>query len=234
MTTLAPENNRAEVERQPRSNGSADKRARLLKAARKLFVTKGYHATRPQDISRLAGVGYGTFYLHFKDKQACFMAFALEAQSEFDSHITQAIRGTQSFRECMRRGIEAACQFSADHPGLVPAILTDLGVIAADAAPGNDLFLKKHEHWKRLVEYFQQTGQVQTSLDPRVVSSLLATITHISPDSLESSGVAREEIVQTLSKFIISGLGLSEEDADRPINIVKIFLGLETGREGRP
>ena len=38
-------------------------RERLLAAARTLFVSRGYHLTRPQDVSRLAGVGYGTFYL---------------------------------------------------------------------------------------------------------------------------------------------------------------------------
>jgi AcrR family transcriptional regulator len=44
-------------------------------SARKLFVERGYHATRPQDIAREAGLGHGTFYLHYRDKRACFHAF---------------------------------------------------------------------------------------------------------------------------------------------------------------
>ncbi len=48
--------------------------AKIKRAARKLFVERGYHATRPQDIAREAGLGHGTFYLHYADKKACFLA----------------------------------------------------------------------------------------------------------------------------------------------------------------
>src|SRR3984885_14132601 len=61
--------------------------AKLKKAARKLFVERGYHATRPQDIARDAGLGHGTFYLHYEDKRACFLAFVEDAREELDSFI---------------------------------------------------------------------------------------------------------------------------------------------------
>ena len=54
--------------------------ARLKAAARKLFVERGYDATRPQDIATAAGLGHGTFYLHFPDKRACYIAFIAEAR----------------------------------------------------------------------------------------------------------------------------------------------------------
>src|SRR5687767_11374305 len=61
--------------------------ARLKAAARKLFVERGYDATRPQDIARAAGLGHGTFYLHYPDKRACFLAFIAEARRELDDHV---------------------------------------------------------------------------------------------------------------------------------------------------
>src|SRR3954449_3027487 len=61
--------------------------AKIKKAARKLFVERGYHATRPQDIAREAGLGHGTFYLHFPDKRACFLAFVEEARAELDAYV---------------------------------------------------------------------------------------------------------------------------------------------------
>src|SRR5437868_10534945 len=64
-----------------------DSLARLKKAARKLFVERGYHATRPQDIAREAGLGHGTFYLHFPDKRACFLGFVEEARDELDAFV---------------------------------------------------------------------------------------------------------------------------------------------------
>src|SRR4029077_5091068 len=56
--------------------------AKIKRAARKLFVERGYHATRPQDIAREAGLGHGTFYLHSPDKKGCFLAFVDDAREE--------------------------------------------------------------------------------------------------------------------------------------------------------
>ena len=61
--------------------------ARLKQAARKLFVERGYDATRPQDIAREAGLGHGTFYLHYPDKRACFLSFVEDARQDLDAHL---------------------------------------------------------------------------------------------------------------------------------------------------
>src|SRR5579871_4507388 len=61
--------------------------AKLRAAARQLFVERGYHAARPQDISRGAGLGHGTFYLHFPDKRACFLDFVEQARKELDGFL---------------------------------------------------------------------------------------------------------------------------------------------------
>lgn len=52
--------------------GRETTREKLLVAARKVFVAKGYHDAKIDDIAELAGVGKGTFYLYFEDKRAVF------------------------------------------------------------------------------------------------------------------------------------------------------------------
>src|ERR1700689_4924154 len=73
--------------------------AKIKKAARKLFVERGYHATRPQDIAREAGLGHGTFYLHFPDKRACFLAFVEDARTELDDHVRASAGAHQTLEE---------------------------------------------------------------------------------------------------------------------------------------
>src|SRR6478736_4535651 len=68
---------------------------RLKQAARKLFVERGYDATRPQDIAREAGLGHGTFYLHYADKRACFLSFVEDARRELDGHLQHYRAGNQ-------------------------------------------------------------------------------------------------------------------------------------------
>jgi AcrR family transcriptional regulator len=46
----------------------AQTRARLLGAARELFARHGVEATRINEITELADVGFGSFYNHFSDK----------------------------------------------------------------------------------------------------------------------------------------------------------------------
>ncbi|MGB1087544.1 MAG: TetR/AcrR family transcriptional regulator, partial [Alphaproteobacteria bacterium] len=75
---------------QRRGGRRAESRRRLLDAARELFVSRGYHATRPQDITKAANLGHGTFYIHFKDKRECFLAFVDEAQQDLMTSIDEA------------------------------------------------------------------------------------------------------------------------------------------------
>jgi AcrR family transcriptional regulator len=52
----------------------ASQRGRLICAVADAVATKGYAATSVADIIALAGVSRRTFYEHFDDKEACFLA----------------------------------------------------------------------------------------------------------------------------------------------------------------
>lgn len=47
-------------------------RARLIDAAKRVFASKGYQATRVSDVVEAAGVAQGTFYLYFASKEEAF------------------------------------------------------------------------------------------------------------------------------------------------------------------
>lgn len=53
---------------------SGDKVTRILEAAAEVFATRGFHEARVEEIAALAGVGKGTIYLYFPDKQELFLA----------------------------------------------------------------------------------------------------------------------------------------------------------------
>src|SRR3954470_7596658 len=52
----------------------ASQRGRLICAIADSVAAKGYAATSVADVLALAGVSRRTFYEHFEDKEACFLA----------------------------------------------------------------------------------------------------------------------------------------------------------------
>ena len=63
-----------------------DKRERLIRAARKLFQTKGFEATTTSEIAELADVAKGTLFFHAKSKEALLVMM-------FREDVGQAIDG---------------------------------------------------------------------------------------------------------------------------------------------
>src|SRR5580692_1551934 len=90
--------------------------ARLKQAARKLFVERGYDATRPQDIAREAGLGHGTFYLHYPDKRACFLAFVEEAREEMDLHLHARRAPGATLEQRIAANLTAIYEYADSHP----------------------------------------------------------------------------------------------------------------------
>jgi len=60
--------------RRPRRGTPAATRARLISAAAEVFNRVGYRGTDSNRLARAAGYAPGTFYKHFPDKRAIFLA----------------------------------------------------------------------------------------------------------------------------------------------------------------
>jgi AcrR family transcriptional regulator len=60
----------------------ADKKLRIMGAAEKLFSTRRFHEITTDEIARQAGVGKGTIYLYFQDKDDLFFQTAMSGFDE--------------------------------------------------------------------------------------------------------------------------------------------------------
>ena len=55
-----------------RAERAADRRQAIIEAALDEFISRGFTATRLDDVAKRAGVAKGTIYLHFRDKELMF------------------------------------------------------------------------------------------------------------------------------------------------------------------
>lgn len=176
--------------------------ARLKQAARKLFVERGYDATRPQDIAREAGLGHGTFYLHYPDKRACFLAFVEEARLEFDARVRAHQLPGADLKQHIAATLTAIYEFAESHPGLMRAALMDGRVIDADGADVQPLLMRWGAEWaERLRE-----EQKSVPFDVDIIGQAIAGALYQASRESHRSGRSREELVKNLTAFLTRAL----------------------------
>lgn len=189
------------------SRRGKESRQRLLTAARKLFVEKGYHQTRPQDISKAADVGHGTFYLHFKDKKACFLAFVDQAGNELEEEIALHVEGANSLDGFIRAMLTAVYAYGEKQPGVLNAATADLGVIAADAAPEDTLIDRWGVSWRDFLSSLAEQSVIAKDHDFQLIGHGIVGMLSYAIRYADQAGLDRDEAIDNITHFLVRGLG---------------------------
>jgi AcrR family transcriptional regulator len=84
---------------------SASTRAKLIRAARKLFASKGYASVGTEEIVRRAGVTRGALYHQFADKEDLFLAVYEQVEQELTERVAAKLGGVASPFAELRAGI---------------------------------------------------------------------------------------------------------------------------------
>ena len=180
--------------------------AKIKASARKLFVERGYHATRPQDIAREAGLGHGTFYLHYPDKRACFFAFVEEARAELDVHLSTARKPEMSLEQLIGATLNAIYDYSDRHPGVLRAAMTDEMVIDAEGAQAVPLLVLWGQEWADLVRTAAGQGVACNSYNAEIIGQAIAGALHQAGREGSRGQLCRVALVDNLTRFLAKAL----------------------------
>jgi len=180
--------------------------AKIKNAARRLFVERGYDATRPQDIAREAGLGHGTFYLHFPDKRACFLAFVDDAREELDVHVRARQTPGMSLEERIGATLNAIYDYADSHPGVLKAAMTDESVIDADGGDGPSLLMSWGTEWAQMVRDAVSEGLACSSFNADIIGQAIVGALHQTGREAHRSARCRKMLVDNLTRFLARGL----------------------------
>lgn len=182
-------------------------RRRLLDAAARLFVERGYDRTRPQDVAREAGVATGTFYLHFRDKEAAFLAFAEEAQARLLEECRDRLSGIDDLGALLRAFLATLFDFAQRHPGVLQAAFLDPVMIA----PGDEDAWRLYDRFGRI---FSETlgraaarGAIAADYDIDLISHALGGALRHGTIFGGRRGYDAERVADQLTLFVRRGLG---------------------------
>ncbi len=183
-----------------------DSLTRLKASARKLFVERGYHATRPQDIAREAGLGHGTFYLHYQDKRACFLAFVEDARQELNALLSDIHTPHGTLEEMIPATLNAIYDYSDSHPGVLRAAMTDEMVIDAEGAQAVPLLVRWGQEWGQFVSCAAGKGQACGSYDAEIIGQAIVGALHQTGLAGSRGQMCRKALIDNMTRFLTKAL----------------------------
>ncbi|MGA7673691.1 MAG: TetR/AcrR family transcriptional regulator [Rhizomicrobium sp.] len=180
--------------------------AKIKKAARKLFVERGYHATRPQDIARQAGLGHGTFYIHYEDKRACFLAFVEDARVELHGHIRSRVGAGRSLEDTIASTLHAIYEYSDANSGVLGAAMTDGAMIDTEGVQAVPLLMRWGRDWAQTVRDAMCDGTAANVYDADIVGQAIVGAIQQCGSEGDRVGRKRQDVVDNLTRFLVRAL----------------------------
>lgn len=102
-----------------KTSAQADK---VLDAAARLFASQRFHEVRMEDIAEEAGVGKGTIYRYFRDKEELYNALLIQASEQFAAELRDAMAESGEPRAQLEAMVAAILHHFDSHPHLLDLI----------------------------------------------------------------------------------------------------------------
>lgn len=196
------------------------RRAQVLRHAKRIFATKGYHRTNVADIIAQAGIARGTFYLYFENKKDLFEELLEQVVSELTMRIRRLRpqAGEPSPVEQLRSNLRRVMEFV-----LAESELTDI-LLNHSVGFDRDLDAKISDFYDRIAQLIQRSLDLGIEMnlvrrcDTRSVSycilggikELVGALSRMPEHDTEAlveeildfglRGVARPELLQTIDR----------------------------------
>jgi AcrR family transcriptional regulator len=127
------------VRKLPSDLVSAVQRERLLAAMLRAASELGYRETNVQDVIERAGVSRPTFYEHFANKEACFLAAFDATATRLRDRVGVAVeKGGDSLRDRLRFGLKTLLHFTATEPDAARTLIVEARAASFDAVMRRD------------------------------------------------------------------------------------------------
>ena len=145
---------------------------RICRAAEQLFGEKGYHGTMISDITKLAHVSAGTFYIYFESKLSLYRYLLSQYGHLIRKHVSMAVANCKTRREAEREGLRAWLGFVAEHRYVFNITWESLFI---DQELFDDYYATFSAAYAEHLRDSQEKGEVK-GIDPEVLSFALMGI----------------------------------------------------------
>jgi AcrR family transcriptional regulator len=204
---------------------SADRRAAIVEAVRRVFVEKGFHGTTTRELAKAAGVSEALMFRHFPNKEALYAAIQKSCFKEEGSKIVERLESlepsTATLVFLVDDLVSHVLQGPPDDEGhqflrLILRSLMDEGEftrLATQTGPAR---------WvKTVTESIKAARRAGDIVDRSVRTNLAGWLVHqltagillhsLPRQPVVDYGVSSEELMRQIVLFCLRGIGLKDE-----------------------
>ncbi|HLX38791.1 MAG TPA: TetR/AcrR family transcriptional regulator [Candidatus Binataceae bacterium] len=190
-----------------------ERRAQVLRHAKRIFARKGYHRTNVADIIARAGIARGTFYLYFENKKELFEELLEQVVSEMRTRILRLKvgPGETSPVDQLRANLRRVVEFVREERELTDILLNH------SVGFDRELDAKIREFYDRIAQMIQRSldlgidMQLVRKCDTRAVSyCILGGIKEVVGVLSHTPARDADKLVQEILDFGLRGVARPE------------------------
>jgi AcrR family transcriptional regulator len=181
-------------------------RERLLEAARSVLAESGFDAD-VTEIAACAGVGVGTLYRHFENKEALVLEVAQEMSNRTVRELDEIVATVHDARECLKQTMQVGFQRVEEYGQLTIAL-----VAGTQPPPYDDVVDRQRLAKLFSALVYRGIAQGHFRADVDVEYAVAVWFALVAPQALSHLMETRsiDEIAAATTNFMLNGL------ADRP------------------
>jgi AcrR family transcriptional regulator len=187
-----------------------DKKAAIFNCAKELFSAKGFKDTNVSDITKMAGIGVGTFYNYYSSKERLFFEIYMKEN------------------ENLKQSMEESLELN-DDPATLVAKLMMYNINAMNSNPilkewyNRDVFNKLeryfyeqggieginemyHDAQTELIEKWKAEGKIRADLDEGLINAIFKALHYVDIHKSEIGIQYFPQIIYYMTEFIMKGL----------------------------
>jgi AcrR family transcriptional regulator len=199
-----------EVDRPPsfKERVKQERELEIVQVAREVFAEQGYEKASIDEIAERVGIGKGTVYLHFSNKEAIMCAVMRQGTRDVVEQCRKQTAAQHTTVEKLKAVLRVLTEHRYGSERLVRAISSEFpGFLvqkekAAAISELSDLVTG-------LIQQGQAEGALRPNVDPRLGAVALLALVFVCPTHLEP--LAKQELLDNVDQLYFHGISKEAE-----------------------